>query len=138
MAIKITGLFENPTTEEIFKDPTLVLVPHLEPYGKINMDVDFLSDWRSQTQKKYTFDYDLGNVYIVETDPFENNYNVKILIPTIKISCDENPDLNNNQRIKMDILDKIKQKFQQFGLNIILRATKFHSTNRKVLRLSRL
>ena len=94
--------------------------------GKINMDVDFLSDWRSQTQKKYTFDYDLGNVYIVETDPFENNYNVKILIPTIKINCDENPDLNSNQRIKIDILDKVKQKFQQFGLNIILRATKFH------------
>ena len=94
--------------------------------GKINMDIDFLSDWRSQTQKKYTFDYDLGNVYIVETDPFENNYNVKILIPSIKINCDENPDLNNNQRIKMDILDKIKQKFQQFGLNVIQRATKFH------------
>ena len=94
--------------------------------GKITMDVDFLSDWRSQTQKKYTFDYDLGNVYIVETDPFENNYNVKILIPTIKINCDENPDLNNNQRIKIDILDKIKQKFQQFGLNVIQRATKFH------------
>ena len=94
--------------------------------GKITMDVDFLSDWRSQTQKKYTFDYDLGNVYIVETDPFENNYNVKILIPTIKINCDENPDLNSNQRIKIDILDKVKQKFQQFGLNIILRATKFH------------
>jgi hypothetical protein len=94
--------------------------------GKITMDVDFLSDWRSQTQKKYTFDYDLGNVYIVETDPFENNYNVKILIPTIKINCEENPDLNNNQRIKIDILDKIKQKFQQFGLNVIQRATKFH------------
>jgi hypothetical protein len=94
--------------------------------GKITMDVDFLSDWRSQTQKKYTFDYDLGNVYIVETDPFENNYNVKILIPTIKINCDENPDLNGNQRIKMDILDKIKQKFQQFGLNVIQRASKFH------------
>ena len=94
--------------------------------GKISMDIDFLSDWRSQTQKKYTFDYDLGNVYIVETDPFENNYNVKILIPTIKINCDENLDLNNNQRIKIDILDKIKQKFQQFGLNVIQRATKFH------------
>ena len=94
--------------------------------GKISMDIDFLSDWRSQTQKKYTFYYDLGNVYIVETDPFENNYNVKILIPAIKINCDENPDLNNNQRIKMDILDKIKQKFQQFGLNVIQRATKFH------------
>ena len=94
--------------------------------GKISMNIDFLSDWRSQTEKKYTFDYDLGNVYIVETDPFENNYNVKILIPTIKINCDENPDLNSNQRIKIDILDKVKQKFQQFGLNIILRATKFH------------
>ena len=65
--------------------------------GKVTMDVDFLSDWRSQTEKKYTFDYDLGNVYIIETDPFENNYNVKVLIPTIKINCEENPDLNNNQ-----------------------------------------
>jgi len=94
--------------------------------GKISMDVDFLSDWRSQTQKKYTFNYDLGNVYIIETDPFENNYNVKVLIPTIKINCEENPDLNNNQRIKMDILDLIKKKFNNFGLNVILRATKFH------------
>ncbi len=94
--------------------------------GKITMDVDFLSDWRSQTQKKYTFNYDLGNVYIIETDPFENNYNVKVLIPTIKINCEENPDLNNNQRIKMDILDLIKKKFNNFGLNVILRATKFH------------
>ena len=40
MAIKITGLFENPITEQIFKDPVLILVPHLEPYGKINMDVN--------------------------------------------------------------------------------------------------
>lgn len=93
--------------------------------GSVSMEVDFLSDWRSQTQKKYTFDYDLGDVYIVETDPFENNYNVKILIPSIKINCEKNPDLNNNQRIKMDILHKIKQKFNQFGLNIIQRATKF-------------
>jgi hypothetical protein len=40
MAIKITGLFENPISEQIFKNPILVLVPHLEPYGKINMDVN--------------------------------------------------------------------------------------------------
>jgi hypothetical protein len=40
MAIKITGLFENPISEQIFRDPVLVLVPHLEPYGKINMDVN--------------------------------------------------------------------------------------------------
>jgi hypothetical protein len=40
MAIKITGLFENPISEQIFRDPVLVLVPHLEPYGKISMDVN--------------------------------------------------------------------------------------------------
>jgi hypothetical protein len=40
MAIKITGLFTNPISEQIFKDPVLVLIPHLEPYGKINMDVN--------------------------------------------------------------------------------------------------
>jgi hypothetical protein len=75
--------------------------------------------------QKYTFDYDLGDVYIVETDPFENNYNVKVLIPAIKINCDENPNLNNIQTIKMDILNIVKKKFNNFGLNIILRATKF-------------
>jgi hypothetical protein len=40
MAIKITGFFTNPINEQIFKDPILILVPHLEPYGKINMDVN--------------------------------------------------------------------------------------------------
>lgn len=43
MAIKITGLFENPISEQIFRDPVLVLVPHLEPYGKINMDVNIVN-----------------------------------------------------------------------------------------------
>jgi hypothetical protein len=40
MAIKITGLFENPITEQIFRDPILTLVPHLEPYGKIHLNVN--------------------------------------------------------------------------------------------------
>jgi hypothetical protein len=113
---------ENDYTTLVKKAPTVFKALKK---GNVTMDVDFLSDWRSQTQKKYTFDYDLGDVYIVETDPFENNYNVKILIPSIKINCEENPDLNNNQRIKMDILNKIKQKFNKFGLNVIQRATKF-------------
>ena len=117
---------ENKYDHLIKKSPTVFKALKK---GKITMDVDFLSDWRSQTQKKYTFDYDLGNVYIVETDPFENNYNVKILIPSIKINCDENTDLNSNQRIKMDIFGKVKQKFKRFGLNIIQRATKFHLKN---------
>jgi hypothetical protein len=113
---------ENDYTTLVKKAPTVFKALKK---GNVSMEVDFLSDWRTQTQKKYTFNYDLGNVYIVETDPFENNYNVKILIPSIKINCEENPDLNNNQRIKMDILSKIKQKFNKFGLNVIQRATKF-------------
>ena len=95
--------------------------------GKITMEVDAIRlFYRGATDpQKYTFDYDLGDVYIVETDPFENNYNVKVLIPSIKINCDENPNLNNIQTIKMDILNIVKKKFNNFGLNIILRATKF-------------
>ena len=53
--------------------------------------------------------YNLTDYLILDSLTQSINYNVKILIPTIKINCDENPDLNNNQRIKMDILDKIKQ-----------------------------
>ena len=95
--------------------------------GKITIEVDAIRlFYRGATDpQKYTFDYDLGDVYIVETDPFENNYNVKVLIPAIKINCDENPNLNNIQTIKMDILNIVKKKFNNFGLNIILRATKF-------------
>jgi hypothetical protein len=95
--------------------------------GKITMEVDAIRlFYRGATDpQKYTFDYDLGDIYIVETDPFENNYNVKVLIPAIKINCDENPNLNNIQTIKMDILNIVKKKFNNFGLNIILRATKF-------------
>jgi hypothetical protein len=113
---------ENDYTTLVKKAPTVFKALKK---GNVTMDVDFLSDWRSQTQKKYTFDYDLGDVYIVETDPFENNYNVKVLIPAIKINCDENPNLNNIQTIKMDILNIVKKKFNNFGLNVILRATKF-------------
>jgi len=40
MAIKITGFFTNPDTEQIFRDPILVLIPHLEAYGKIHLDVN--------------------------------------------------------------------------------------------------
>jgi hypothetical protein len=50
---------------------------------------------------------------------------VKILIPSINIKCDENPDLNDNQKIKSDIINIVKKKFNQFELNLIVRPTKF-------------
>jgi hypothetical protein len=115
---------ENDYTSLIKKTPTVFKALKK---GKITMEVDAIRlFYRGATDpQKYTFDYDLGDVYIVETDPFENNYNVKVLIPSIKINCDENPNLNNIQTIKMDILNIVKKKFNNFGLNIILRATKF-------------
>jgi hypothetical protein len=115
---------ENDYTSLIKKAPTVFKALKK---GKITMEVDAIRlFYRGATDpQKYTFDYDLGDIYIVETDPFENNYNVKVLIPAIKINCDENPNLNNIQTIKMDILNIVKKKFNNFGLNVILRATKF-------------
>ena len=39
MAVKVTGLFQNPATGLIYESPLLTLVPHLEYAGVINMDV---------------------------------------------------------------------------------------------------
>jgi hypothetical protein len=39
MAIQVTGLFQNPATGLIYESPKLLLVPHLEYAGVINMDV---------------------------------------------------------------------------------------------------
>lgn len=39
MAVKVTGLFQNPQTDLIYQNPILGLVPHLEYPGLMNMDV---------------------------------------------------------------------------------------------------
>ena len=113
--------------------------------GKVTMDVSDVELYYrgANTPTKHTFNYDIGDLYIVEIDPFENNYHrnvlnrlqgssnqntptaVKILIPSISIKCDENPDLNDNQKIKSDIINLVKKKFNQFELNLIVRPTKF-------------
>lgn len=113
--------------------------------GKVTMDVNDVELYYrgDNTPTKHTFNYDIGDLYIVEIDPFENNYHrnvlnrlqgssnqntptaVKILIPSINIKCDENPDLNDNQKIKSDIINIVKKKFNQFELNLIVRPTKF-------------
>lgn len=72
MAIKITGLFINPLTEQIFKDPTLVLVPHLEAYGKINMDVNILNPNGDIKGCISYFDITNLNYDILNIDPYSH------------------------------------------------------------------
>lgn len=43
MAIQVTGLFQNPANEQIFKDPILLLVPHLVAWGEIILDINILN-----------------------------------------------------------------------------------------------
>jgi hypothetical protein len=113
--------------------------------GKVTMDVSDVELYYrgDHTPTKHTFNYDIGDLYIFEIDPFENNHHrnmlnrlqgtsdekrltpIKILIPSINIKCDENPDLNDNQKIKFDIINLVKKKFNQFEINLIVRPTKF-------------
>jgi hypothetical protein len=44
MAIKVTGIFENPHSKLMYKNPLLELVPHLAPYGKVLVDVNIKVD----------------------------------------------------------------------------------------------
>ena len=39
MAVKVTGLFQNPQTGLIHESPLLTLLPHLQYAGQIAMDV---------------------------------------------------------------------------------------------------
>jgi hypothetical protein len=39
MAIKVTGLFQNPQTKLIYQDPLLTLIPMLEYPGILNLQV---------------------------------------------------------------------------------------------------
>ena len=42
MAVKVTGLFQNPQTQLIYQDPKLLLTPLLEYPGILNMQVHIL------------------------------------------------------------------------------------------------
>ena len=93
--------------------------------GSVVMDISSWDIGRVIEPKKCKINYTLSDVYKIETDPFENNYNVKILIPTIKLDCPEDPDVNNSQALKLKVLDVVKKKFNNFDINIFLRATHF-------------
>jgi hypothetical protein len=94
--------------------------------GKVTLDLASWDLGRVIEPKKVTINYNLSDLYKVETDPFENNYNVKILIPTIILDCLEEPDLKSSQSAKLKVLEVVRKKFNQFGVTIFLRPTQFH------------
>jgi len=94
--------------------------------GKITLELASWDLGRVIEPKKVTINYNLSDLYKVETDPFENNYNVKILIPTIILDCPEEPDLKSSQSAKLKVLEVVRKKFNQFGVTIFLRPTQFH------------
>jgi hypothetical protein len=69
MAIKVTGLFQNPKSKQLFQSPKLELVPHLTYRGKIKMDVHIVSDYRS-TIGYENIDRDILQYDTQITDPY--------------------------------------------------------------------
>ena len=124
--VKEERLWDKPTedySEIVKKVPTLYKA---FKKGKVTLELASWDLGRVIEPKKVTINYTLSDLYKTETDPFENNYNVKILIPTIILDCPEEPDLKSSQSAKLKILEVVRKKFNQFGVTIFLRPTQFH------------
>ena len=124
--VKEERLWDKPTedySQIVNKVPTLYKA---FKKGKVTLELASWDLGRVIEPKKVTINYTLSDLYKVETDPFENNYNVKILTPTIILDCPEEPDLKSSQSAKLKVLEVVRKKFNQFGVTIFLRPTQFH------------
>ena len=63
---------------------------------------------KSPRLEQIKFHYELPDLYKIKTDDFSNVYPVSILVPEIKITCPDQPELVK-QSIKQKILDTRKQ-----------------------------
>jgi hypothetical protein len=104
-----------PTIYKALKKGTLELTIH---------SWDFNTVKPPQYEEQIKFNYDLSNLYKIKIDEFNNNYPVIIYTPEIKIDCPDEPELNT-QSIKRRILEKVRKKFQHFGLTIYTRPSEF-------------
>jgi hypothetical protein len=69
MAIKVTGLFQNPKSKQLFQSPKFELVPHLTYKGEIKMDLHIVSDYRG-TIGYENIDRDILQYDTKITDPY--------------------------------------------------------------------
>jgi hypothetical protein len=91
--------------------------------GKETVYVDRVMTYRDDFIGDYTFDYDLGDIYTIVAQPKKEGTKPekpKIFIPTIRIHCDEEPKLNDNQAIKLRLLNMVISKFKAFGVELKL------------------
>jgi hypothetical protein len=77
MAIQVTGLFQNPISGLIYQSPTLKLVPILQYYGMVQMDV-FINEnvgavpYPMISRNELTYDTQITDPYDQLIDALEN------------------------------------------------------------------
>jgi hypothetical protein len=76
MAIQTTGFFQNPQTKTIYDSPKLILVPHLEYPGVINMDVNIdqggTVPYQNLDRKSLPYNLEIADPYSQLLDALEN------------------------------------------------------------------
>lgn len=100
--------------------------------GKETVYVDRIMTYRDNYIGDYTFNYDLGDIYTIIALPKKEGFNYvkpKVYIPTITIHCEEEPKLDDNQAIKLRILNIIISKFKAFGVKLELHPFGFRKSN---------
>ncbi len=100
--------------------------------GKETIYVDREMTHRDDFKGDYTFDYDMGDIYTIIALPKEEGYTYfkpMIYIPTIKIHCEEEPKLDDNQAIKLRLLKMVISKFKAFGVELKLHPLGFRKLN---------
>ena len=107
-----------PLVYKALKKGTIELTIHQWDYDRI----------KSPQLEQIKFHYELPDLYKIKTDDFSNVYPVSILVPEIKITCPDQPELVK-QSIKQKILDKLKRKFSHFDLTLFTRPSEFFRRN---------
>lgn len=100
--------------------------------GKETVYVDRIMTHRDNYIGDYTFNYDLGDIYKIIALPKKEGFNYvkpKVYIPTIRIHCEEEPKLDDNQAIKLRIINIIISKFKAFGVKLELHPSGFRKSN---------
>ena len=100
--------------------------------GKETVYVDRVMTYRDDFVGDYTFNYDMGDIYTIVAQPKKEGTKPEkpmIYIPTIRIHCEEEPKLDDNQAIKLRLLNMVISKFKAFGVELKLHPLGFRKTN---------
>jgi len=108
-----------PTIFKALKKGTVELTIHQWDYNTV----------RPESKEQIKFEYELYNSYKIRHDEFSNKFPVSILIPEIKIKCPLEPELEGAPSIRHRILEKIRDKFNHFGLTLFVRTSEFFKKN---------